>query len=465
MDTSVLVKTWRRLSPAERRAVADLTRTPVFNRRPDVTRLADYLVSALSGPGAGRLAPEGLHDGAFPGEPFDAARLRHTMSYLLTATRRYLALTEWHDEPGAEEHYLLRALRRRGLDDLFEKEWKQAGAELEAAAPRDARFHLRRYEWLYEQLEQTTKRQRSTGIDLEPLPEELTSFYLAEMLRYACLALTHQAVAGQAYQFPVLDAVLAAAGEPALAGTAVTVYLHAYRALQPAATADDFEKLKARLAEHAARFTTEEIRGLYLLAINACIRRMNTGQRAYIREAFELYRAALENDFLLENGVLSGYTYRNILRLAAALDEHAWAEAFLEQYRPALHARERDNLYRYNRAFLYFQQHDYARAMPLLRQVDFDDPLHNLDARRLLLRSYYELGEWDALDSLVQSFAAYLRRQKNLGYHRATNEKLLYFTRKLLEINKEDRADRQKLRAELEGVTDVAERAWLLSVL
>lgn len=82
-----------------------------------------------------------------------------------------------------------------------------------------------------------------------------------------------------------------------------------------------------------------------------------------------------------------------------------------------------------------------------------------------LLRSYYELGEWQALESLLQSFSAYLRRQKNLGYHRQTNERLLYFTKKLMDIQRSDRNAREHLRSELEQTPDVAERAWLLQHL
>jgi hypothetical protein len=95
-------------------------------------------------------------------------------------------------------------------------------------------------------------------------------------------------------------------------------------------------------------------------------------------------------------------------------------------------------------------------------QLDFADPLHQPEARRMLLRSCYELAEWQALDALLNSFAAYLRRQKGLGYHRETNEKMLYFTRKLLEIPSGDRAARARLRTEMEATPDMAERQWLL---
>ena len=101
--------------------------------------------------------------------------------------------------------------------------------------------------------------------------------------------------------------------------------------------------------------------------------------------------------------------------------------------------------------------------MPLLQQVELEDTLNNLDARRMLLRSYFELGEWTALESLLQSFGAYLRRQKNLGYHRQTNERLLYFTRRLMELDRGQRQAVEALRVELEATTELAERSWLLS--
>lgn len=49
--------------------------------------------------------------------------------------------------------------------------------------------------------------------------------------------------------------------------------------------------------------------------------------------------------------------------------------------------------------------------MQSLLQVAFKDVLNNLDARRMLLKSYFELGEYNALDSLLDSFSRYIHRQ------------------------------------------------------
>lgn len=464
MADSLLTRTLKQLSRKERTALVEFTRCGCFNRREEVSRLCAYLAENIDNPDRKALDPSSLFTAAFPSQVFNNAALRHTMSYLLSVLRQYLAWAEWQSDMAEQRRYLLSALRNRNLDVLLEKELNRAESALENPETQDAGFYFQRYRMQQERLEKTARHERSARINLQPLPDELTVFYLAEMLRHACSALSHQAIAGQEYRFNLLEKLLELAETEGLLDVPViAMYYQAYQMLRAPEASAPLERLKTLLLEHENRFSQKEMRGLYLLAINGCIRRMNSGRREYIREAFDLYRAALERDFLTENGVLSGFTYKNIIRIGAALEEHSWTEQFLEDYRTALLPRERDNLYRYNRAFLYFHQQDYARAMPLLQQVELEDTLNNLDARRMLLRSYFELGEWAALESLLQSFGAYLRRQKNLGYHRQTNERLLYFTRRLMELDRGQRQAVEALRVELEATTELAERSWLLS--
>ena len=464
MTSSLLLRTFRQLPAKELRALRAWAQCECFNRRIEVTRLCNHLCDYIHKPAQKNLSAEHLHAAAFPNTPYDNRALRHVMSYLLEVVRQYLAWAEWSSDAAEQQQVLVRALRRRGMEHLFGKEWDSAQKEAEQSSTRDARYHYRQYQMHQEQVEHTARNERSARLNLQPLPDQLTTYYVAEMLRYACLAHVHKAVAGQLYRLDLLNAILEAAGqEEMLRAPSVAVYYHAYRMLQSPSDTEPFEQLKAALMEHEACFSPEEMRGLYLMAINGCIRRMNTGQKQYIREAFDLYRAALERDFLTENGILSSFTYINIVRVSVALAEHEWTEQFLEQQRNHLHPRDRDNFYRFNLAFLRFRQQDYTRAMPLLQQVDFEDPLHNLDARRMLLRSYYEMKEWNALESLLHSLGAYLRRQKNLGYHRTINENLIAFTRKLMELNRRDAAAVAALRAEVSNTSELAEREWLLT--
>ncbi|NUO03453.1 MAG: hypothetical protein HUU01_22805, partial [Saprospiraceae bacterium] len=142
--------------------------------------------------------------------------------------------------------------------------------------------------------------------------------------------------------------------------------------------------------------------------------------------------------------------------------EWDWAAGFLETFKLRLPETERENTYRFNLANLYFRKKDYARAMDLLRHVEFRDKLHNLDARRMLLRMYFETGETDALESLLDSFETYIRRQKDLGYHGENYLNLIRLTRKLLQTPVGEKLTRKKLTTEIVATKALAEREWLL---
>jgi len=165
---------------------------------------------------------------------------------------------------------------------------------------------------------------------------------------------------------------------------------------------------------------------------------------------------------LLENGLLPQYTFINILNLGLLLGEHDWSRAFLEWGRELLPPAERDNTYRYGLAGYHFRHSEYEAVLSLLRAVDFSDVFVQLDARKMLLRSYFELGEWSALASLLDSFEAFLRRQKALGYHRESYLNLVKFTQKLMQLTGKRAASRKRLAARIEATGAVAERGWLL---
>lgn len=466
MTSSLLIRALKQLPSKECRAFTDYVRCPLFNRRAEVTLLCEHLVAHIGKPSAEVFSAERLFEVSFPGETYDNRRLRHLMSYLLEHLRAYIALLDWQSDKGAQQQTLIHALRNRGMDKLFDKALGKAENHRDREPLRDARHHFRQYQLHQEKLERKARHERSTRLNLQPLPDELTTFYVAEMLRYACAAHMHKAVAGQTYQMQLLDSILEVVKTGEMLQTpAVAVYYHAYLMLQSPEEDAPFERLKNLLLEHEGRFGQEEMRGLYLMAINGCIRRMNSGKRGYIREAFEVYQAALERNFLTEHGFMSSFTYKNIVRIGAALGEHTWTEMFLQTYKSTLHPRERENAYRFNLAFLYFQKADYAHAMPLLQQLELEDPLNNLHARRMLVRSYFELGEQDALESLLQSFGTYLNRQKNLGYHQELNLNFVRFMLRLNRLLPNDKETHATLWKDIAAEKQVAEREWMMEKL
>ncbi|MCC6726863.1 MAG: hypothetical protein IT258_20340 [Saprospiraceae bacterium] len=463
MTNSQLLRTFKSLSKQDRSSILALVNCSFFNTKKEASLLCKYLAEQMGKPEHKLFEKEKLHAAAFPGKPFNDVRLRQTMAVLMKLIERYLIIKEMESSGQDGELYLLKALRERGIEKRFDKKQKHLQTLLAESPKRDARSHMLNYSLASEEMEGRSVKQRSSQVELHPLHNHLTSYYLSEMLRHACSALTHQAISAQVYDMDLLRQVLMLAEQFGVDEyPAIAIYYHACKALQQPENRQHFDDWKACLAKNERLFSNAELRGIYLIGINFCIRRMNKGDQIFIKEAFDLYRAALELDLLSEKGHLTAFTFKNIIRIATALNDHDWAKTFFESYQNRLPPAERENIVRYNLAFLYFRSGNYNKAMPLLQQVNFDDTLNNLDARRMLLRSYFELGETSALDALLHSFGTYLNRQKDIGYHRDLYLNLIRFIRQWREAPKGDTDFLKKLEEQVRSTELVAEKEWLL---
>ncbi|MCB0587886.1 MAG: hypothetical protein KDD06_21515 [Phaeodactylibacter sp.] len=466
MQKSNLIRLFRSLTKRDRREMRKFVSSPYFNQREDVVHLFDYLAEAIDGEEDG-LDRRRAFAAIWPGQPYDDELLRLVMHFLLKHIKRYLA---WSHLEEKEEPFLqlqlCKALRRRGEDKQHQRELSALRRKQEQQPFRSVDYYYYDYRLHLEQHEYNLRRRRSGGENLQELANALTTFYLSDLLRYSCTILIAQKLSQQEYDLEIVEGMMRLVkGRTTVLAPAVQVYYQAYQALSAPEEEARFTRLKELMEQHWPVFPPDEANDIYLLAINYCIRRLNQGDRQYIREAFELYRKGLERKLLLREGELSKFTYNNVLMLAIALEEWDWSAAFLETYQAYLPARERDNVYQYNQAIYYFSKPDYGRAMELLQRVTFRDVLYNLNARRMLLRIYYELGEYDALDSLLDSFSTYLRRKKELGYHREHYTNLIYYVRRLLNIGRHDKTERQILYQEVAQKKAVAERDWLLKQL
>ncbi|MCC6462641.1 MAG: hypothetical protein IT260_19390 [Saprospiraceae bacterium] len=389
-------------------------------------------------------------------------------NYLLRVTQDYLAWDEWAQDEQAKSYYLLRACRRRGLDKPFRSHLARLQRLTDNHTQRNPEHYRFRYTLALEEYQHSMQAGRSDLGQAQALSELHDLAFVAEKLKNACILRSRQRVRQRDADAGLLSAVLDLVHRrPALLEIpAIAVYYFGYLALDEPETDDHFFALKTRLPQAARHFPTHELRDIYLLAINFCIHRINLRQENYLREVFDLYRSGLEQDVFLENGQVSRFTYTNIALAALRLHEFEWTYQFLQDFRDKLPETQRAGAYAFNLARFYCERGDYDRAMPLLQAMDFDDVLHNLTAKAMLLRMYYETGADNALESLLLSLDAYLRRKSQLGeQQRTAYQNTIRLLRRLIALPAADADARRHLRLEVQETLLVAEKDWLLRML
>ena len=461
MQKSRAFHLFQHLDTWETKHLRQFLTSPFFNRRTDVVALLDYLVGEQA-----KAKPDYSRQSAFrqlfPNQPFDEQAMYLLMSYLSKLIEQFLAFREISKDKVLIKLNLAKAFREGKQDDGFIRTLKDGKRMLEKQPLRDGLFLRQMYDLEFENYTYLGSRSRSAENNLQELGDSFDRVFIAEKLRQFCLQASHTAVFKKDYSSPMQQAILSLLEkQPAfLEHPAIAIY---YTCFQAITTGEEghFQQLRKEMQLHLDKFTHTEIRGIYLLAINYCIRQMNTGRPEYVEEVLQLYQAGLAGGHLLERGEVSRFTFSNVVVMGLKLKRFEWVEQFIGAYRPKLPVKFRKSVYQYQMGRLRYEQKRYPETMRLLASFDSTDPLMNLDVKFTLLKIYVEQGEYDVLDSLLESMRIYLQRKEVMGYHKEYYSQIIRLTKKMIGLNQSKKA-KADLREKVMELKVASTRDWFL---
>ena len=126
---------------------------------------------------------------------------------------------------------------------------------------------------------------------------------------------------------------------------------------------------------------------------------------------FKIYKFGVDNDIL----VIDIPVYRNISYIACQVQEFDWALNFVEKSKSQLPNEDQESAYSFTKARTLWYAKNWDGVLRTLRNVEYKDMAYNLVARSIILTCYYELDDYEPLDSLIKSFKVYLRRKRNVS--------------------------------------------------
>ncbi|MEM9821844.1 MAG: hypothetical protein AAF985_12265 [Bacteroidota bacterium] len=463
MYHSQLVETLESLNLKEMRLFQKFICSPIHNSRRDVIDLFNYLWSKLEDGKATKLSKEKAFTRVYPGEKYSEKKIRYTMSFLFKALKSFLSYQEMTNDPINEQIHLSRALKKRGLYRIYQQEIQKCDKNLKQQPLRNIDFHHKNYQLAYEQFDFFSTQRRKASEDI-PIPgDELTIYYIANILRFACSTLSLQRVASSDHRQDLLEEVIDLVEQKHYLNIpAVAIYYYTYKTLTHPENSQYFQSLRQLIRQFPFLLPIVELKNIYHFATNHCIQQVNLGNADYLKELLNLYKDGLAANVFIENKVMGRFTYKNIVMAGLKQREFDWVEQFIYGYKAYLDERYREATFIFNLAILHYHQPDYDKAMDLLRGISFDDVLTDLAARSTLLKIYFEREEMDALNSLLDSFKNFIYRHKELGYHKTNYLNLIRFTKKLLNLKTYDRAALQRLQQEIEQTAALVDKKWLL---
>ncbi|MEM0994111.1 MAG: hypothetical protein AAGI49_13820 [Bacteroidota bacterium] len=451
-----------RLSKKEIKALKQFVASPYFNQRTDV----QLLLAAWEQHRKVPLDAQSLFQKIYPRRRYSVADLRLVMSYLFKLVDAFLVQQKMS---AAANKATLERWKVSAYQDL--KLPKMAQRLLQKERPvvyRDANYYYEQFQQLSLAYEFSSIEKPAGDHQFQAMSDYLDQAYLSMKLRQSCLALSHQAVYQSDFEAHFLAEVATEVEHRQWFDVpAIGIYYFIYKTLtaerQAAMTA--FQSLKNLLFVHHESFPDKEIRDIYVMTINHCIRSINQGEKAYLKESLAIYKAGIEGTYLLENGIISRFTYGNVVRIALSLKDLDWVEQFIHQYKNALEKPFRASIFNFSLAALAYARKQYDEAAKQLQNFNYKDVLMNLSAKTLLLKIYYEWEAYDLLDAHLDAMHTYIQRKKVLAYHRTNYLNIVQYAKKLMQLNFYDQTAVADLQAQIAQEAILMERAWFLEQL
>jgi len=445
------------------RELAKCVRSPYFNQREYVVILFDYL--RQKSPHRGDLGgKEDAFKKMFPNKPYDDHLMRNAMSLLLQLVEKYLSIRDFMEDESTVKLQLSSAYRRMNLEKHYLQTIKRVEESQQKSDFQNADFFQNEYQLEAERYQWLSNQNRMAELNLQKISDNLDLSYITQKLRQTCFSLSHQAVYPKDYDFGLLDKMLELleTGKH-LDKPAVAVYYYCYRALTQTSKESFFRKFKSLLLAEAHLFPVREKRDLYLLAANYCIKKMNEGERRFAREGLDIYKDGLRQEALFVDGILSRFTFFNIITKGLVCEEFDWIETFINTYQHTLEAKHREASASYSLARLEYNRGDYEAALQLLQKADYEDLLQNLQAKAIMAKIFFESEEIEVLLSHLDAMEQFIRRRKVIGYHQELFRNFILLLKKRIEIPDFEKDKLAALKIEIEEVKAVAERRWLLN--
>ncbi len=443
--------------------------SPYFNQSEAITRLYEWIKNDLKQPTSPESNKETVWRTVFgKEEPYNDGRFRKLQSDLLRLIEDYYAQEIFEKNPMHKAKYLLEAINNRRLDSLQSTALKTAQSLIQNQNLRPASFYYYQYE-----IEQSTfdlskqKSERSEKSNIEEIALNLDKFYLAEKLRYYCTILNHQSLSSANYKMLFMDEIIShVEQEHYLDVPSIRIYYQIFLVYKNPEDRTYYDDLRVLIRKHIHLFPEDQVKEILDAGFNYCIQRSNTGQLEFVRELFELYVESLENKLIFVNNQITPWSFKNIVTAGLRLSEFTWVEKFINDYSVFLDPAHKDNAVTFNYAQLYFYKKDYPKVIELLSKVEYDDMTYNLNSKTLLMASYYELDEIEALSSLLDTFRVYLNRNKELPSTRRKHYlNTLSIVRKLSKIQMGDGKEISKLMKEIESTQGVVSKNWIMEKL
>jgi hypothetical protein len=462
MQNTKIFKLLDVLSHPERQRFLEFLKSPYFNQNDALVKCFVALLPSLQKTKPIEQNEQQIWKQIYPGKKYDKARFHRVCSDLLKEAERFMAYFKFAQNKSLQNVFTLQSLNEKRAMEHLPHYMNFTYNQHKKNELKDGDYHYIQY--LIEDQKsrfEVNLNKRTGDNNTTQAMSQLDTFYIAQKLQYYNALLHYKSINTTSSEIVLIEEIinlikLKKYDEFPLIKLRYSILLTQIEFENEA----NFYDLKKMILDYDKKFNDEIVREVYSYAIQFCIKKINAGSQQYYIEIFELYKSALTLSLMEHNNQMSHHDFKNIITVGLRVNEFNWTENFIKVYNKQLPIEHQENAFTFNMARVYFFRKEYDKVLQLLQSVEYDDVFYLLDSKLTLIKTFFELKEFESLTALLESFKMLIRRKKIISEQQRTiYAHFIQYVKKFISIA--DKTKLLQLQSELQNPQQVADIGWL----
>ena len=392
-----LIQFLKSFSKEEMRELGKFVNSAFHNNRQDVIHFFEEIKNFYPEFNQQGFGKESIFSSMYPGKGYRDDVMRRLSSNLLKLAEEYAAYKNFKEDKFEYEKNLLEFYFLKNVDKLFWKQHEKIVKYMEEQNLRDSDYYRRlstinEIELMYMLKDDPTYKKSS----YEKQMTNLWKYGLSSMLRLYGFAEFETYFFNKKYELKYVNEILKIAQDSEFMDSkAVEIYYLVLKLYGPDKNDEILYRLMDLIDENFIAFEKAECFSFYVHLINYCNINKLSNDKEYIRIKFEIVKKMVEQDLIVQNGVVDPGWFRGIFSMAFNAGEIKFAEEFIEKHKSLVTGKEKDNVVKHVYANLAIYKKDFYAALDYLSDCSYQHLNDKWAVKQMYMTIYYELDNYE----------------------------------------------------------------------
>lgn len=472
MEKSKLLTILRSFSKQEIEAFTLFVESPYFNKNAAAVRLLKYLSKYHPSLEGTKVRKELVFKKIYPKDPaFKEKRLNDLMTVLLKLCSDFLSFNHFKQDSIARAQHQFAAYNEKGLQKNQGKAADRLYEEI-CARPTKEEYHFHQFllnkELFLSQEEKKQERMQNALHHLE-------LYYQNEKIFLAALAKNREKYSSERYDINTSNSPVKDKPENF---QQAELFLKCIE-IQNSENENNLQNLISKFKTQKTFLSPRKAHCLLIIILNILLRKYRIEGERIVPLIFDLYRLAVEKNFLTINNRVYPTVFINVCTMAAIMREREWLDTFIREYQGKIYPPEaKENVLNISTATVLYEGVKNSRNLKKIGEVirkmnylEFTDFAYTYKVKSMLIRlSYLEFSilkdfvSFDLILSACKAFESQMYRDTRTRQKRL--QAFLAFSRftKLLStyVYEKKREKLIKLKEKIKKSKTVFAKKWLI---